>query len=348
MTRILEIGRIGLFRNAYPAHTTFFDTSPFAAVADAAGGNSIRGIAALRSVLRDRVFDIVVCEPAYRRPWSIDALVRTYATRKVFSQLPSPVRAFATLLASSVRDRPIAVLDFEDSPYIEAADFGLMDACTAYFKRELPADPWRVLTKTATGRLPSVRFRSRTRFLKRLEKLRPLSLGLPQGSTAQPCAPAQPKTADVFFAGTVQGLPLRQRGVAELLKLRDEGLRIDIPQQKLERGEFYERLARARLAFSPEGLGWDCFRHYEAALHGAVPVIGYPSILRHAPMQDREHCFFYSPEPGGLSTTVRRALADHDRLATMAGDAAALVRRWHTPRALCDYVLEECGVARPE
>jgi glycosyltransferase involved in cell wall biosynthesis len=152
------------------------------------------------------------------------------------------------------------------------------------------------------------------------------------------------KTADVFFAGSVEGLPVRERGLRELAALRESGLRVDIPETRLSRREFYARCAQAWLTFSPEGLGWDCFRHYEAAALGSVPVINYPSILRHAPMAEGVHCFFYSPEPGGLTDVVLRALSDKERLKRMASEASALVMRAHTPKALCDHVLAALGV----
>ena len=82
-----------------------------------------------------------------------------------------------------------------------------------------------------------------------------------------------------------------------------------------------------------------CIRDsYEAGLLGSVPVINYPTIHRHAPLVDREHCFFYPPEPGGLSAAVRMALADRDRLSRMAEAARVHVLAHHTNAARVEYV----------
>ena len=43
-----------------------------------------------------------------------------------------------------------------------------------------------------------------------------------------------------------------------------------MPDERQSREEFLRRLARARLAWSPAGLGWHCFRHAEAAAAGAT------------------------------------------------------------------------------
>ena len=117
------------------------------------------------------------------------------------------------------------------------------------------------------------------------------------------------KTADVFFAGDPRGLPARENGLAELARLRAQGVVVDVPDRRLDRQEFYQRCAGARLVWSPEGYGWDCFRHYEAAACGSVPLINYPSILRYRPLEDGTHCLYYAPEPGGLEQRNSRRAA---------------------------------------
>jgi hypothetical protein len=98
----------------------------------------------------------------------------------------------------------------------------------------------------------------------------------------------------------------------------------------------------ARIVWSPEGYGWDCFRHYEAAACGSVPLINYPSIIRHRPLEHGVHCLYYAPEPGGLASTVLAALQDKARLAAMAENAREHAIRFHRRSALGDYVVESC------
>ena len=99
-------------------------------------------------------------------------------------------------------------------------------------------------------------------------------------------------------------------------------------------------LAEARLVWSPEGLGWDCFRHYEAAAAWSVPLINTPPIERHAPLEDGKHCFLYDVS-GGMAPRIREALADPARLERMAAEARAHVLATATPKAICRYVVGE-------
>ena len=135
---------------------------------------------------------------------------------------------------------------------------------------------------------------------------------------------------------------MRDRGLAELARLAVAGVTVDLATSRLPLEEYLARCARAWLTWSPEGLGWDCFRHYEAAACGSVPLINQPSILRHAPLLDGVHCFFYEIEGDGLQRTVRRALADKDALRRMAEAARAHVLQCHDRAALCRYVIDSC------
>ena len=42
--------------------------------------------------------------------------------------------------------------------------------------------------------------------------------------------------------------------------------------------EFCEHIARSKITVSVSGGGWDCFRHYEAAALGSLPLIDRPTI----------------------------------------------------------------------
>jgi glycosyltransferase involved in cell wall biosynthesis len=128
--------------------------------------------------------------------------------------------------------------------------------------------------------------------------------------------------------------------------MRSEGLVLDAPETPLPRAEFYERCARAWLVWSPEGLGWDCFRHYEAAAAGSVPLINQPTIERHQPLIGGEHAVYYDPEPGGLTRAVRAALADRPTLARIAAAGQAHVLEHHTPEAIARHIVRT-ALGRP-
>jgi hypothetical protein len=69
-----------------------------------------------------------------------------------------------------------------------------------------------------------------------------------------------------------------------------------------------------------------------------VPLMNDPTILRHRPLRDGEHCVVYRVEPGGLAEAARGALKDKPRLQKMAVAAADHVHRHHTLRPRAEYV----------
>ena len=123
-------------------------------------------------------------------------------------------------------------------------------------------------------------------------------------------------------------------------ELADKGLQIDIPEERLPPDEFHRRMSRAWLAWSPSGLGWDCYRHYEGPQCLAVPVINYPTISRHRPLEDGVHALYYAPEGDGLRHTIETALADKERLRQIAIAGRAHVRANHVGAAFCERVLK--------
>jgi hypothetical protein len=162
-------------------------------------------------------------------------------------------RAFGLQLLRGRVAAPVAVLDLDDPAVIDRSNAFLLDRATAWFKRELPLDHWQVFTGTLHWRVPTPRFRSDPRQRARIAKLRPMTLGVPFPVLERPLPsplPAAEKTADVFFAGRVQGSStVRERGLDELMSLRAEGYRIDVPEQPLSLDAYLEHCARRRHTF---------------------------------------------------------------------------------------------------
>jgi glycosyltransferase involved in cell wall biosynthesis len=336
--KILEIARTGYLKGLFTGDVVRFDLYPY-------GNESSAGMGGLSSLYRTIAkggFDLIVCEPNFRAPWHPLALFRILFSRRALSGKASISRPFGLQMLRQRQLPPIAVVDLEDSPSINRCDRYLLDRCQLYFKRELPVDGWRVFANTMTPRLPTLRFRSNAANLARVAKLRPVSLGIPPGIEAMLPDRPRDKTVDVFFAGDPRGLPARENGLAELAELRAQGVVVDVPDRRLDRQEFYQRCAGARLVWSPEGYGWDCFRHYEAAACGSVPLINYPSIQRYRPLQDGTHCLYYAPEPGGLSQAILGALQDKAKLAAMAENARDHATRFHRREIIGRHIVDSC------
>jgi glycosyltransferase involved in cell wall biosynthesis len=339
--RIIEIGGRPYFKSVFPDETIHFSTSHTAGKHDPAGGHyalSLRTLPVLHRTLREPA-DLIVCQATFFSPWHWQCLVRALFDRRALRGNIPLLRAWGPQLLRFPLRAPLAVLDLQDSPIIHRSNFFLLDRCRFYFKRELPTDHWRLLITSGHASLPTPRLRRNARYIELLKKVRPISLGLPRGVVDQLPTPTQDKTADIFFAGRVQGSTIRERGMKEILALREQGVRVDIPDQPLSRSEFYARYARSWLVWSPEGYGWQCFRHYEAPGCGSVPVINQPTIERSRPLRHGEHAIFYDVEAGGLTRAIVTALADKAWLADMARAGRAHVLACHTPRAIAEDVI---------
>jgi Glycosyl transferases group 1 len=341
--RFVEIGPTPVLKSAFPDQTDYFSTFIAARDEDAASGTRLLSLAAaapLMRALRRPGLALVACHPTFFSPWNWRALTRVVSHRRAFAGHLSLTPWFGPQFLRMPVAAPIAVLDYEDAPVINRNNFFLLDRCRTYFKRELPVDRWRVFLKTGHANLPTPRFRRLQRYRRRIAKLEPLSLGLPMQQQALLPQRAEDKITDVFFCGRIDdSSSIRSRGLAELRALHGNGAQIDIPDRPLPAKEYYQRCARAWLVWSPEGFGWDCFRHYEAPACWSVPVINSPTIERYCPLIGGKHAIYYDPEPGGLTRAIISALHDKPRLTQIAQAARAHVVAHHTPAAIARYVV---------
>jgi len=331
----LEIGSPELFVLGVPQQTEYFwvgSKPPYSRTLRPLGPISM--IKCLRRLRRGE-FDLLVVHALQYPPWhprSFLMVMREWKIRAIRGLFATVAWRFMHFW----HDVPVAAVDLIDPCLIGSHNFSLFDRCQAYFKRELPSDHWLVFCKSGYPNFPGRRWRSSARYRRRVNKLRPISLGVFPPSED---IGAAEKTADIFFSGSVEfNSTVRVAGMRELRQLASESYVVDIPAERLDRQAFLRRMSSAWLAWSPSGLGWDCLRHCEAPLAGAVPLINDPTILRYAPLKAGEHCVLYPVEPGGLAEAARRALADKSRLRKMAQAAAAHVREHHSFHARAEYV----------
>jgi glycosyltransferase involved in cell wall biosynthesis len=345
--KILEIGATPYMWHAFPETTEFYSSWPDETVAVPADGRHIVSLAALPGLARrlaDPTLDLVVAHAPASSPYGGRALVRALFRRSVLRGNIAAFRGFGTELLRGRIAAPLAVLDLDDSVGIARCNLFLLDKAALYFKRELPADHWQVFARTLHRQVPTPRFRAAERNRGRIAKLRPISLGLPLAmaqSLDRSPPPDCEKTIDVFFAGRIRNSStVRQRGLEELLALREEGYAIDVAESGLGTDEYLARCARAHLVWSPEGFGWQCFRTYEAAICGSAALCSRQSIERYRPLIDGVHAIYYDVEPGELTRTVRAALADRNRLGAIGAAARKHVLAFHTPSAIARHVVE--------
>lgn len=235
----------------------------------------------------------------------------------------------------------LAALDMADRPVVDNRWFSMLDRCVCFFKRELPVNPSNAFLYTTPRTEDNGNVLVSKVFQKRIKKLRPISLGIAPEALGSFITAEIPKKTDVFFAGDVENKANRIAGLEQLQRLAAEGYAVDIVRERIPRDEFLKRCAQAYIVWSPEGLGWECLRHYEAALVGSVPLIQMPTIRRYRPLQDGDHALFYYIEGEDLSNRIRQALQNRPRLVEMGRAGRKHVLQWHTFEALGRYVIEE-------
>lgn len=293
----------------------------------------------LRKAIRNGQFDIILAGsnpfPLYLHDRSVFKNIRNFLHRLFFDFPAFGLSMLPVMLRGS--NIPLAIINNEDKPRIPKEDFPLMRRSSAYFMRELPQDK-ALLYLNANKRSNAMESIRDNPFYRRMnEKIYPMSLGIADAVAQQACASC--KDIDVFFMGDINST-VREDGLRIMKKLADEGYRVVRPENRLPFDEFYNYCSRSWLVWSPNGRGWDCFRHYEASMAGSVPVINYPSILRHRPLMDHEHCLYYGVEDEHLYTVIKKALSDKDRLSRMGQMARAHCLRHHTTSKLLSYVIE--------
>jgi hypothetical protein len=347
LRRIIEIGPRPFVWHAFPEQTQFYSTFPGNDTIDKTRGLDVVSVANIHRVskqLRDPSLGLIVGHSFPFAPWSVNLISRSVFKRNPFNSPVALVRAFGQQLIRLASGVAIAILDFEDYDSIPRSNIFLLDSATTYFKRELPADRWRLFSGSLHRHTRTPRFRMNPRHSIRLSKIRPLSLGLPieflQGETSD-VKPAFLKTVDVFFAGTVAGSStVREYGIKELIALKERGYRIDIPKAPISRNEFRARCARSWITWSPEGFGWQCFRDFEALACGSVPLCNSANIERYKRLEAGVHALYYDVGPGQLTEAVVAALADLPRLKAIATRGQDYVLAWHSPSAIARYVVE--------
>jgi Glycosyl transferases group 1 len=316
--KVLEVSRLGLFKELLPDGTNWIRwgnrlTADEPVLPDRL---SLTGVARTLSRIGTRKFDLIVL-PAIH-PEHTDDQPKYKAPLKSICQGLSRVPALPeTLNLIALRPTRCVILDINDRRYLCSTTLRLFPRCALYFKRELVLDEPR----------DSVLAR----------KVKPLPLILPD---ERRIPVACEKDIDLFFAGALSN-DTRKKAVDEARSLVARGIRVVIPEEPMPYHDFMQALGRSWLVLSPEGHGWDCYRHYEACLAGSVPLINNPRYQRRVYLQDGTHCFYYDADRDSLAARVIELLADKQRLARMAEAGRRYVLANHTRSAVARYIMSE-------
>jgi len=299
----------------------------------------------LRKLLRASAYDLVVYHitaktPApWHRKGSWPKILADVVVKSLFRFSHIGWHYFHWLVCRS--QVPLLVIDTQDVPRITKSESYWLDRCQFWFMRELPPNHMNLFLNMDHRCGDVVNIQRNGRLRKNFAKIRPFSLGFDPGDE-RPISGVEEtnKTYDVFYAGNTHTTTVREKGVEELRALQKKGFRIFLPEKRLSKDDFFQACAQSWLVWSPEGLGWDCHRHYEALQARSVPLINFPTIERLHPFQQGEHCLYYRPEAGGLSEAIIKALENRKELLRIAENGRAHILRHHTHHQLVRHVLE--------
>lgn len=343
--RILEFGLMPLVTAAFPERTTFLDTrlrwADVRTRAPRSGSLPLRLLRLVRRVtgigraclVQD--YDIVVA----RCVGPVNSAGHAYPVHAALSLIGLAFRGLVLFAARGPRVR-LAVLDVTDHLTIHPRDRAFLRRCDLFFKRELAANPWNTLETVLPRGACAGHARQDPACLALRAKLRPFALGIEAMALKAPI-PASARSYDLFYAGSAQGIAFREAVSGVLPRLAARGWRIHAPTHRLSREAFAEAITRSRFCLSPGGVGWDCYRHYEVASLGSVPIFDTRPLTGIEPFLHGREGFYLDPQEDlerALDQLLRTDDAGVDR---MTSAAQALVERVYTFDALARYVIAE-------
>ncbi|MGR0480680.1 MAG: glycosyltransferase family protein [Candidatus Electronema sp. V4] len=169
---------------------------------------------------------------------------------------------------------PVAVVDFDDWLALAPAGQELLRGCSFYFKRELHFNRFFLYYPDR----PSPWRKMREQILPLCGKARRLPLGIEDQKYQElQKLRRDGQDIDVFCCGQPTST-LRIRAAEELKKLASTTNWKIVVVDSMPFKEFCQHIARSKITVSVSGGGWDCFRHYEAAALGSLPLMDRPTI----------------------------------------------------------------------
>jgi hypothetical protein len=342
--RILEIGFLPLLSRAFPDQVQFVDTrfrweDPRTRLAR--GGS---GIARLRLLagqfarawrLSNQAWDAVVT----RCLGPVNSQGKALPLHAGLLALGWSLETLARRAACGSRAK-LAVIDQTDHLTIHQRDRELARRCHLYFKRELAENHWCTLeTLLPRGaNLGAARADPKMKALR--AKLRPFALGIDESQILEPLRSADKET-DLFYAGTPDQLPARERMPELLAAAKRKGWRVFAPERRIPLADFREAVRTSRYCLSPGGVGWDCYRHYEVIAFGSVPIMNYRTIAAVAPFEHGRECFYFDPQ-GDLIGQIEPWLGlSAGQTDTLSKAAQKKLKGHYTFAALAQYVMDE-------
>lgn len=230
------------------------------------------------------------------------------------------------------------VVDYSDDPFIWPVDADLLLNCSLYFKRELPFDRFFPL-RLFDSRLTNAEKAGLAK------KMRPIWMSYDEAlmegfvDAGRP-APLAGRGIDVSFLCDIYTNYERIRVLPELERLEKEFKVVTTKDGKLSKPEFFKCLKGSKIGISLPGRGWDCVRHHEILLSGALLFVTRPSIEFARPLKDGENCVFIESDLSDLNDKLRFYLGNPSAAQKIAGKGNELARSSMHNGKLAEYIME--------
>jgi hypothetical protein len=238
------------------------------------------------------------------------------------------------------KDYTIVVVDIHDNWGISKFDCKLLKVCDLYFKRELPINPWQALVVATGGTRHPGYLRKNISNHKLIEKFRPVSLGVRDGDVLNELDLSK-KNCDIFYVGESRDVPSRNNMRNLCAQLSKRGWRVNYQTERMTKEAYMKAMERSWICLSPCGNGWDCFRHYEAGGHGALPVMDFSSNRLYAgfnPMSQGVYCDLATKDAVDI---IEKLLANRDELLNRLNATHQQVLKYHCNSQIVKYILAE-------
>jgi hypothetical protein len=340
--QILEIGTNKVFKTIYRDNTTCYFSSCYR---QKGGDIPIFTWRILLQVFKDffeKKYSLVAVSSLASSPWSRhESFGHNLGTLLKHLLRPSSWGTYLVVFMAHFFKVPIVAYDMVDTMLIAPANFFLFPFVRCFFKRELPQNNWHVFLRTTRRSGDISNIRRQKFFQEAMPKVHPFPFHVgPVAYSFKEVLPENKKW-DIFYVGDNPKTTVRTSGVKILMQLGERGYKVHLPKKSISQEEFFQCIEESWLVWSPEGSGWECGRHYEAIVHGAVPVINYPTIHRYKPFLDRVHAFYYGCEEKHLLEVIEAALQNRNNLLSMIQCGRRHLQEWYVSPKILEYILSQ-------
>lgn len=244
------------------------------------------------------------------------------------------------LFASRGNRVKLVVVDLTDELTINSRDKVFLQKSDLYFKRELALNYLNSFEQIFSKGECIGGFRSSKFVQDFLQKMRPIPLGINEEVIGDSIGKDE-KIYDLFYSGGDQSLPLREEIKSALTGLRQKGWRIFSPTERLSESDFQKCIRRSRFCVSPSGAGWDCYRHYEIAAFGSIPIFNFRTIQAYKPPRHGLECFYFDPQDNLIQVLESFLTTSEEKVEEMAQSSKLHLKSHHTFSAIAKYLMLE-------